>query len=747
MATVYFWVSYGHMIDARLGGREQRPIPRIFARPFELQPGRALDVTRLVQRLNDVGYAERPKATQPGEFSILPGSVVVITRSQDKVPSRTVKVDFTSGSSPTIRRLTDGAGKPVAHLSLEAPLLTALAPGEKRRFVPLASIPESVRHAVLAIEDQRFYDHPGVDPIRAVGAAISNLRGNKKYLEGASTITQQIIKNTFLTPDQTYRRKIQEQFMALVLDSRFTKDQIFELYLNEVTLGQRGPFAIHGVGEASRIFFGKDVSNITLAEAATLAGLIQQPSALNPFRNPERARVRRNVVLAEMAKANLITAEAAEKASSEPIKVQSRALENEAPYFVDYVSKVVDEDFGGLASKGGATDVYTTLDLHLQRMAQEAVAKGLVTIDKQLSKKKQGRAQVALIAVDPRTGEILALVGGRGYSETQYNRAMTARRQPGSIFKPFVYVAAFEKMLEEGSSDITPATVRVDEPTVFKDGEKDYEPANYKGEYGGPMTLRRALALSRNIVTIKVAEETGYDRVAALWKKVGVGTPAQAVPSIALGVFEASPLEIAQAYTIFTNNGSIRELRPITRIVNNGKAAEVPMKPVRKVASPQSTYLVTNMLRSVINEGTATQVRSAGFTLDAAGKTGTTNDQRDAWFAGFTPELLTIVWVGFDNNDPLGLSGSQAALPIWIDFTKAALAARPNVSFTAPDGLSYAEIDRDTGGLATPDCPRVMTEAFLAGTEPKTYCPEHGGHAVGRALSGVANWFKRIIRR
>ena len=246
-----------------------------------------------------------------------------------------------------------------------------------------------------------------------------------------------------------------------------------------------------------------------------------------------------------MAEAQLITDEAAEKAAAEPLKVQTRALENEAPYFVDYVSKLVDEDYGGLVSKGGATDVYTTLDLHLQRMAQEAVAEGLVAIDKQLPKKKHGRAQVALISVDPRTGEILALVGGRGYNETQYNRAITARRQPGSIFKPFVYLAAFDKMVEQGTSDLTPATVMVDEPTVFKDGDKDYAPGNYKDEYGGPMTLRRALALSRNVVTIKVAEQAGYDRVAKLWQKVGVGTPAQAFPSIALGVFEASPLEIA----------------------------------------------------------------------------------------------------------------------------------------------------------------------------------------------------------
>ncbi|HET9272534.1 MAG TPA: transglycosylase domain-containing protein, partial [Vicinamibacterales bacterium] len=578
--VVYYWVSYGRLIDAKLGG-EQRPAPRIFGRAFEIRPGRAVTYEQLRQRLNEVGYAEREKADKPGEFSVSSGYVLIAPRTAEKERVRLIRVDLSRGQPAFVTRVSEVGAKDIDRLTLEPPLLATLNPGQRRRYVPLASIPPVLVNAVLTIEDRRFYDHPGVDPIRAVGALWTNVFGDKPYLEGASTLTQQIVKNTFLTPDQTLRRKVQEQFMALVLESRFTKPQILELYLNDVILGQRGPFQIHGVAEAARIFFGKDVSNVSLAEAATLAGMIRQPSALNPFRNPERARVRRNVVLAEMAKAQFITAEAAEKASGEPIKVQTRALENEAPYFVDYVSKVVDEKFGGLVSKGGATDVYTTLDLHLQRMAQEAVAKGLVIIDKQLPKKRQGLAQVALISVDPRTGEILALVGGRGYNETQYNRAMTARRQPGSTFKPFVYLAAFEKMLAEGSSDLTPATVMVDEPTVFKDGDKDYEPGNYKGEYGGPMTLRRALALSRNVVTIKVAEQTGYDRVAQLWKKVGVGTPAQPFPSIALGVFEASPLEMAEAYTIFTNNGSVRELRPITRIVNNGKPSDVPLKPVR----------------------------------------------------------------------------------------------------------------------------------------------------------------------
>ena len=741
----FFWIRVAHQIDARLAG-DARPIPRIFGRPFEIYAGRGLSAAELVQRLNDVGYAQRPKVEQPGEFAMATGSVTVMTRPAENAPSRTVRVDFSPGSSPVIRRMVELPGTKAAQpVTLEAPLLAAIAPGEKRRLVPLAMIPENMREAVLAIEDRRFYDHPGVDPIRMVGALMNNMRGNKRYLEGASTITQQVIKNTFLTPAQTPTRKLQEQFMALVLDFRYTKDQIFELYLNETVMGQRGPFAIHGVGEASRIFFAKDVTNVSLAEAATIAGIIQAPSAFNPFRNPVNAKERRNVVLQAMADAGFVTAAEAKAASAEPLKVAPRALENEAPYFVDYVAKLVEEQKEGLLTKTLGVDVYTTLDLHLQRMAQEAVGEGLVQIDKQLAKRKHGPAQVALIAVDPRSGEILAYVGGRAYSETQFNRVFTAKRQPGSIFKPFVYLAAFEKAMEDPTNALTPASVMVDEPTVFQDGDKDYAPANYKDEYAGPVTLRQALAHSRNIVAIKTAEQTGYDRVAALWKRVGVGTPALPVPSIALGVFEVSPLEMATAYTMFMNGGSIRPLSAITRIAVGDKTTTMKPPALKPVSKPEPTYLVTNMMRSVVNEGTAAQIRSAGFSLDVAGKTGTTNDQRDAWFVGFTPELLTVVWVGFDNNQPIGLSGSQAALPVWLSFTKRALAARPNIPFSAPNGLVTAEIDRDTGGLATPACPRTMVETFIPGTEPREHCTVHGGAVTG-AIFKFGDWLKKIIR-
>jgi penicillin-binding protein 1B len=739
--TASLWVSYGRIIDRKLSG-ERRPVPRIFGRPFELAPGQVLSLAQFIQRLNDVGYAERPKAAAPGEFAVAPPSVTIVTRPSGNVDSRTVRVDFSRGATSTVARLVGIGGQPLGRLTLEAPMLAALAPGERRRYVPLASIPQRMIDAVLAIEDRRFFEHPGVDPIRSVGAILTNLRGDKPYLEGGSTLTQQIVKNTFLTPEKTLRRKLQEQFMALVLESRFTKPQILELYLNDVVLGQRGPFEIHGVSEAARIFFGKDVRNVTLAEAATIAGVIQSPSRLNPFRNPDRARERRNLVLTEMANAGMVPREEATAAAATPLVVSTRALENEAPYFVDYVSQLVEEGSAGLLKSDAAVDVYTTLDLNLQRLAQEAVGDGIAQVDKQLAaRKRKGTAQAALVAVDPHTGDILAMVGGRAYNQSQYNRAVVTRRQPGSVFKPFVYLAAFESLAETGQPDLTPATTVVDEPTTFKDGDNDYTPANYQNEYDGAITLRRALALSRNIVAIKVADQVGYDKVADLWKRVGVGTPAKPYPSIALGVFEASPAEMAAAYTIFANNGTLRPLQAITRIVENGKPKASPTPAPRQIARPDATFLVVNMMRSVIDEGTGAAARGAGFRQDAAGKTGTTNDLRDAWFIGLTPDLLTAVWVGFDNNQPIGLSGSQAALPIWTSFMKRALAGQPSKPFDVPDGIVFADIDKETGQLATAECPDVVREAFLPGTEPRQFCELHGGRGLRGILSRMGRWF------
>jgi penicillin-binding protein 1B len=724
----YLWSTYAARIDARLNG-EQETIPRIFGRPFELRAGQGLTPRQLEARLNDVGYARRDNPAGPGEFSVTGDIVRIHPRQADPASGDrpVVRVEFSTGATPVIARLVqDATDSPSGPLTLEAPMLTAFATGEKRRFTPLSSIPERMRAAVLAIEDRRFYDHPGVDIIRSAGAVVTNLFGDRQYLVGGSTLTQQIVKNTFLTREQTMKRKLQEQLMAIVLESRLSKDQIFELYLNDMVLGQRGPFAIHGVAEAARIFFGKDVRNVSLAEAATIAGLLQSPSWLSPFRNPDRALDRRNVVLGAMVEAEYITPEEADAARKVPLGLAARALENEAPYFVDYVTRVVGEEYAGLFESNAEVDVYTTIDLHLQRIAQEVVGEGIVTLDAQLAARKQtGQVQAALVAVDPRSGDILAMVGGRSYSQSQYNRAVTTRRQPGSIFKPFVYLAAFEHMVKMGTSAPTPATIILDEPTVFMDGELTYEPGNFQDQYEGPITLRRALAMSRNIPAIKLAEQVGLQQVADLWSAIGVGTKAQPYPSIALGVFEASALEMAKAYTIFTNGGRLRPLRALSRIVEDGTDRPIAPERLKEIARPDTTFLVTNLMRAVMNEGTGAGARAEGFRLNAAGKSGTTNDLRDAWFVGFTPELLTVVWVGYDDNQPIGLGGSQAALPIWTAFMRRGLAAHTDQPFSVPEGVVFADIDPLSGQLAGPFCPRHVSEAFLEGTDPWQYCFLH----------------------
>ena len=729
--TLYFYNSFSKQVDARLRGETERSDPRIFARPFELRRGQAYTIIQIVERLNDLGYSHRARTEAPGEFTVGREAVLMIPRDGDR-KGQLVRIVFgarkAKGSEPaTIERVElPGTKRTMERLTLDPPLITALVTEarQKRRDVPLAAIPQRVLQAVLAIEDRRFYDHAGIDPIGVTGAAITNVFGNKKYLRGGSTITQQLVKNTFLTPEQTYKRKVSEWFMSVALERRLSKDQILTLYLNDVSLGQRGSFAIHGVPEAARLFFSKDVTNVTLSEAATIAGVIQSPSRLSPFNHPERAKERRNVVLQAMADAGYIGGDAAVRAAREPLQLAPRALDAEAPYFVDYISQELQTKYKPVAD--GAIDVYTTLDLHLQRVAQDALRGGLAKVDELLARRKRQRAQAALIAIDPRTGDVLALIGGRTYNQSQFNRAVAANRQPGSVFKPFVFLAAFEKAFAEGRTDVTPASVVMDEPTSFVFNDQTWTPANYDGQYEGSITLRRALALSRNVATVKVAEAAGYDQVAALWRRVGVGTIPRAYPSIALGVFEATPFQIASAYTVFPNGGTLRPLRAISRIVSAGKDVPLRVTAPKTIARKDTTYLVTNMMRSVLNEGTGASARAAGFAFDAAGKSGTTNDLRDAWFVGFTPELLTVVWVGLDDNMPLGLSGSQAALPIWTTFMMRALAGRSDVSFAKPDGLVFVDIDRDTGEMAGPACPRTFQEAFVSGSEPVEICHLHG---------------------
>jgi penicillin-binding protein 1B len=753
------FVRTANEIDARLHGERTRTFPKVFARELEIRQGQTLSLLDLVGRLNDLGYTAHAAVVEPAEFVVEPTAVVLTPRTGD-LKGESVRISFLippaqrgekslPAMPPAGVAAIEVIGQgPVESILLEPPLLSVIMTGEreKRRRVALSSIPLRMQQAVLAIEDQNFYLHPGVNPITTVGAVLTNIFGDKPYLVGGSTITQQLARNFFLSEElaveqaarrRSYTRKASEWFISLVLEQRASKDEILELYLNDVYLGQRGSFAVHGVAQASRLFFGKDVSNLSLSEAALIAGVIQSPSSLSPFNHAKRAEERRNVVLRAMADVDFVSKDEAREALKEPLLVVTRGVDNEAPYFVDHVNGYLNAQFPNVTAQGLPVEVFTTLDLNLQRIALDAVRDGLANVDMALSRNKQksDMAQAALIAIDPRTGEILAMVGGRSYNQSQFNRAVTSQRQPGSVFKPFVFLAALEYAAAEGLPELTPAALVVDEPTTFFFEDKEWSPANYGDKYSGPITWRTALSKSLNVATIRVGELAGFDRVAALWQKVGVGTPALGYPSIALGVFELSPFEVAKAYTLFTNQGQIRPLTPIRQINVGTKHIKPPTPVLTPVARADSTYLVTNMMRAVINEGTGAGARRNGFRLDAAGKTGTTNDLRDAWFAGFTPELLTVVWVGIDRNQPLGLTGAQAALPIWTSFMRQALAGHDDAHFAVPDGVSFADIDPDTGLLAQPGCPLIVTEAFLVGSEPIEACPLHTPGSATPALS------------
>jgi len=620
----------------------------------------------------------------------------------------------------------------------------------KRRLVEFKDIPKVLVDAVTAGEDKSFFSHHGLDPIRIAGAFVSNLAETHR-LQGGSTITQQLARNFFLTAEPTWRRKMSEAFIAVILEMRLTKEQIFTMYANEVYLGQRGSFAIHGFGEGSTAQFGKDLSELTLPEAATLAGIIPAPNAYSPSKHPDRATARRNLILKAMRKTGAITTENYEKATQAEMGIfRVKADATDAPYLVDFIREELLKDYSEEELMNGGLSVYTTLDSDLQKAAVEAVAHGLAFVEEQFDARKKKntredrpRPQAGLIALNSHTGEIKAMVGGTDYAASQYNRITQAFRQPGSIFKPFVYAAALEtpydvsSEADDTSADaiqslddrfITPLTTVMDAPKVFFYGSGTYEPNNYKHEYRGLVTVRTALQHSLNLATIRVAERIGYNRVATLAKRLGLNAKIQGYPSVALGAFEVTPIELAGAYTAFANEGRRIQPHALLRVAAaDGKELKTYKYEPREVLRPQIAYLMTHLMEGVIDHGTGAGVRARGFNLPAAGKTGTS---RDGWFAGYTKDLLVIAWVGFDDNRDLNLEGARSALPIWTEFMLKAYQLYPvrdatRMSFKPPPGIEIVSIDADTLMRATPFCQNTFQEAFIVGTAPTAYCPLH----------------------
>ena len=725
---IYSYVRFGVMVDRRLQGERWMTPSRIYARPLTLREGLPLGSRDLVKVLNGLKYEQKTGGPPgPGTFAIGEKDVTFAPRPIPGAAPEPLRVLFEKNRVKEIRGLE--SKKRYAEETLEPELITYLfdESREKRRRVQYEELPDHLVKAVLAIEDRRFFSHPGLDPFRIAGAAIRNIKA-ETYVQGGSTITQQLCKNFFLTPEKSFKRKAQEAILAFVLERRVEKKDILELYLNEIYLGQSGSFSINGVGQAARMYFHKDVSNLTLPEGALLAGMIQSPNPYNPYRHSQRAVERRNTVIRAMNDAGFIDLSTMDAAMAAPLRVESDTVDTaDAPYFVDLVRSQLAQRYDSNDLNTQNLQIHTSLDLQLQSLAQRALETGLANAQKLIKRKDAPRVQGSLIAIEPASGKVVALVGGRSYGASQYNRVTQARRQPGSTFKPFVYLAAFEATFDDPTlPPITPATVVEDAPAVFFYEDKEYIPQNYEDKYLGYVTLRRALTNSLNVATVKVAEMVGYERVAAVWSdKLGIGAPIKPYPAIALGSFEATPLELATAYNVLANGGL--KIEPMTVIrVNDDKDHPLEQHssaPPERVVHEESAFLVTNMLRGVLNEGTAAASRAWGFTQDAAGKTGTTNDLRDAWFAGYTPELLCVVWVGFDDNTPLGLSGARAALPVWVEFMKAALAGQKSSSFEPPaENVVFIDIDKDTGLLAGPGCGKTISEAFVAGTEPQERC-------------------------
>ncbi len=602
---IYQYLRFSVMVEQRLTGERGRLPSRVYARPLVLRPGLVLGPDGLVKRLNGLRYAERDgEPTEAGQFSVSAAGVVLFPRPVDAGAQEPILLSFATDKQG-VTRVKDirgeGGKKRYAEQALEPELVTYLfdEDREKRRHVRLEELPDHLVKAVLAIEDRRFYSHPGLDPIALVARAVRNLRSDSAIPYGGSTITQQLCKNFFLTQvddrgyrtaERSYRRKAQEALLAFVLERRATKEEILELYLNEIYLGQSGSFGINGVGEAARIYFRKDVSNLTLPESALLAGMIQSPNPYNPFRHEKRATERRNEVIRAMQDAGFIDTATMEESLQAPLLVEAPGVDTaDAPYFVDLVRQQLAQRYDPKDLTTQNLSIYTSLDLHLQGLAQEALERGLARVQEAIKKRTTLPVQGSLIAIEPASGKVVALVGGRSYGRSQYNRVTQARRQPGSTFKPFVYLAAFEATFDDPSlPPITPATVVEDTPSVFFYEDKEYIPTNYEDEYHGLVTLRRALAMSMNVATVKVAEMVGYPRVAEVWsKKMGIGAPIQPYPALALGSFEATPFELATAYNVLANDGL--KVEPVTllrvadekgRVLEQHRAA-VPERVVR----------------------------------------------------------------------------------------------------------------------------------------------------------------------
>jgi penicillin-binding protein 1B len=725
---IHSYRSYARIVDDRLTRGYLTSRAGIYAAPRILRTGQKFSPDGLAAALRRAGYVESEDASEVwnGSFSVADAAVEIRPNNNGGYPS-VVRVTFDPAGR--IAAMTgDDIGLDSFTLAPESLTNDAGMKSGARSQINFKDIPLVLVQAITSIEDRRFFDHHGLDVFGLTRALLRNA-GDERMGQGGSTITQQLIKNTYLTPERTLRRKYAEAMLAFTLERRLSKEDIFALYCNEIYLGQRGVVAVRGIDQAAHVFFGKELKDLSLSQAATIAGMIQSPARYSPVHHGDASRARRNTVLGTMVRDGFISLNQATAAANDPLTLADfdPARESVAPYFVDYVNRVSEARASARAplaaeepAKGNEeagklpAPTITTLDLDLQRLATQAIQLQLERLDK-VYKPRGLTPQVALVALDPRTGNVLAMVGGRDYGESQLNRATDAQRQPGSVFKPFVYAAALE-------SGMSPLRMFRDAPQEFTyAGKLKYRPNNYGGGFSmRDVTMRTGLIKSLNVVTVDVAMQTGLARVANTAQRFGLPRP-NPYPALALGTTEATPLQIAAAYAAFANGG--RNIQPNVIADPNQAAQGDRMNP--QIIQPASAYVITDMLAGVIDHGTARAARGAIKNTATAGKTGTS---RDGWFVGYTPNLVCAVWIGFDDNQQLGLTGAEAALPIWTDFVKNSVDLRPELggkSFVQPDGVTIVAIDPETEELATGQCPQHELVAIATAQAPTSECFRH----------------------
>jgi len=733
-------------IEKRFSARRWSIPSKVFSDITILYPGQTVNPALFHEKLHRLGYREVTRVTEhEGELRIV-GSAVELFLHDLQTPSLRregfpVRILLSQNQIESIIRLDNGTSLPILELEPEEIMLFFGPEREQRQLISIDQAPRHLIHAVLAAEDSRFYRHHGFDFRGALRALFTNLR-HGTVRQGGSTITQQLAKNYFLTPERTFSRKLKELLMSLTMEVMYEKNEILEIYLNEIYLGNKGSVSINGVGEASYFYFGKPVSDLSLLEAATLAGLIKGPNHYSPYVDNERCRDRRNVVLRAMRQNEWISTQELETILDSPVTtVSPREYGKKAPYFIDYLSEQLTALYPPEALSDLGFSIYTTLDTQVQMAAERALTTGLARLEDMNPRLKrlepQKKLQGAILVMQPKTGYVLAMLGGRDYSVSQFNRITQARRQPGSAFKPFVFMS--------GLDDFTPADLLSNEPRSYEIDGEIWQPQNYEPVTEECVSLRSALARSINLATVDLAMKVGLNHVVHTAKSFDFSTPIQPYPSVALGAYEVVPLELARAYCAFAADGVLPYPLSLKAVLNEeGRILERRHMSIKSVVSPAKAFIMSSMLRSAVIEGTARGLTNLGITFPLAGKTGTTNGFRDAWFVGYTPDILALVWVGFDDGSSIYAPGSAVALPIWAELIKSIPQHVSGDWFKMPPGVVKRIVCAESGQLAIPgSCPEQKEEVFLADTAPLDPCPLHEPvDPFKKIIKGVKDLFK-----